>query len=110
LQQDHKKTKFNLFQIRNTAMRYSSQVKPISYLKANAAEVLAHLAEHREPLIITQNGEAKAVLQDLASFEETQETLALLKILALGKQDVAAGKVKPVADVVTRLRAKRAAA
>ncbi len=90
-------------------MRYSSQVKPISYLKANAAEVLAHLAEHREPLIITQNGEAKAVLQDLASFEETQETLALLKILALGNQDVAAGKVKPVTDVVTRLRAKRAA-
>ena len=91
-------------------MRYSSQVKPISYLKANAAEVLAHLTEHREPLIITQNGEAKAVLQDVASFEETQETLALLKILALGNQDVAAGKVKPVADVVTRLRAKRAAA
>ncbi len=64
-------------------MRYSSQVKPISYLKANAAEVLTHLAEQREPMVITQNGEAKAVLQDVASFEETQETLALLKILAL---------------------------
>ncbi|MEK8089188.1 type II toxin-antitoxin system Phd/YefM family antitoxin [Thermithiobacillus plumbiphilus] len=88
-------------------MRYSSQVKPISYLKANAAEVLTHLAEQREPLIITQNGEAKAVLQDVASFEETQETLALLKILALGNQDVAAGKVKPVAEVIARLRAKR---
>ena len=49
-------------------MRYSSQVKPISYLKANAAEVLTHLAESREPLVITQNGEAKAVLQDVASF------------------------------------------
>lgn len=88
-------------------MRYSSQVKPISYLKANAAEILTHLAEQREPLLITQNGEAKAVLQDLASYEETQETLALLKILALGNQDVTAGKVKPVADVVARLRAKR---
>lgn len=88
-------------------MRYSSQVKPISYLKANAAEVLTHLAQLREPLIITQNGEAKAVLQDVASFEETQETLALLKILALGNQDVAAGKVKSVADVAARLRAKR---
>ena len=91
-------------------MRYSSQVKPISYLKANAAEVLRHLAEQREPLIITQNGEAKAVLQDVATYEETQETLALLKILALGNQDVAAGKLKPVADVVARLRAKRATA
>lgn len=92
------------------AMRYSSQVKPISYLKANAAEVLTQLAEQREPLVITQNGEAKAVLQDVASFEETQETLALLKILALGQQDVEAGRVKPVADVVARLRAKRATA
>ena len=90
-------------------MRYSSQVKPISYLKANAAEVLTHLAARREPMVITQNGEAKAVLQDVASFEETQETLALLKILALGNQDMAAGKVKPVADVVARLRARRTA-
>jgi prevent-host-death family protein len=89
-------------------MRYSSQVKPISYLKANAAQVLTNLAEQREPLVITQNGEAKAVLQDVASFEETQETLAMLKILALGNEDVAAGKVKAAADVVARLRAKRA--
>ncbi len=89
-------------------MRYSSQVKPISYLKANAAEILKKLTKQREPLVITQNGEAKAVLQDVASFEETQETLALLKILALGNQEVAASKVKPVADVVARLRAKRA--
>ena len=88
-------------------MRYSSQVKPISYLKANAAEVLANLTLQREPLVITQNGEAKAVLQDVASFEATQEALALLKILALGNQDIAAGKVKPVSDVVARLRAKR---
>jgi prevent-host-death family protein len=88
-------------------VRYSSQVKPISYLKANAAEVLAQLAEQRQPLVITQNGEAKAVLQDVASFQETQETLALLKILALGNQDVVAGKVKPLADVVARLRDKR---
>ena len=91
-------------------MRYSTQVKPISYLKANAAEVLIDLAERREPLVITQNGEAKAVLQDLAFYEETQETLALLKILALGQQDIDAGRVKPLADVATRLRKKRAIA
>lgn len=89
-------------------MRCSSQVKPLSYLKANAAEVLTYIAERSEPMVITQNGEAKAVLQDVASFEETQETLALLKILALGNQDVAASKVKPVNDVVARLRAKQA--
>jgi prevent-host-death family protein len=89
-------------------MRYSSRVKPISYLKANAAEVLAQLAEQREPLVITQNGEAKAVLQDIKSFDEAQQTLALLKILALGNQDAQAGRVKPVGEVVARLRAKRA--
>ena len=92
------------------AIRYSSHVKPISYLKANAAEVLAQLSEQRQPLVITQNGEAKAVLQDVASFEDTQETLALLKILALGNQELEAGQLKPVADVVARLRSKRAAA
>ncbi|MEJ2631242.1 MAG: type II toxin-antitoxin system Phd/YefM family antitoxin [Acidihalobacter sp.] len=89
-------------------MRYSSQIKPISYLKANASELLARLAEQREPLVITQNGEAKAVLQDLASFEETQETLALLKILALGNQEVAEGRLRPANEAIARLRAKTA--
>lgn len=89
-------------------MRYSTQVKPISYLKANAAEVLNQLAEQRQPMVITQNGEAKAVLQDVASFEATQETLALLKVLALGNREIEHGKVKPLAEVVQRLRAKGA--
>jgi prevent-host-death family protein len=88
-------------------MRYSTQIKPISYLKANAAEVLDELNEQRKPLIITQNGEAKAVLQDVASYEQTQETLALLKILALGNQQVEQGKVKRVTEVVRRLRAQK---
>ena len=90
-------------------MRYSTQIQPISYLKANAAQVLLQLAEQREPIIITQNGEAKAVIQDVASFEKTQATMALLKILALGTQEIEAGKVKPVTQVVARLRAKLAA-
>ena len=68
-------------------MLTTAQIKPISYLKANAAEVLQHLTECREPMVITQNGEAKAVLQDVASYEATQETLALLKVLALGQQE-----------------------
>jgi prevent-host-death family protein len=99
-----------LIDFRSATVRYSSQVKSISYLKANAAEVLTRLAENRETLVITQNGEAKAVLQDVASFEETQETLALLKILALSQREVEAGRVKPVADVVARLHAKRSTA
>ena len=58
-------------------------------------------------MVITQNGEAKAVIQDVASYEETQETLALLKILALGKREAVAGKLRPLAQVVKRLRASR---
>jgi prevent-host-death family protein len=85
-------------------MRYSTQIKPISYLKANAAQILEELEQQRRPLVITQNGEAKAVIQDVASYEETQETLALLKILALGTQQVEEGKVTPVAEAVKRIR------
>ena len=88
----------------------SSQIKPISYLKANAAEVLDRLAERREPMLITQNGEARAVIQDVASYEETQETMALLKILALGNREIEAGRVKPLAEAVRHLRAKNKAA
>jgi prevent-host-death family protein len=87
-------------------VKYSSRIKSISYLKANAAEVVRDLAEVREPLVITQNGEAKAVLQDVASYEETQEALALLKILALGTRQVEAGKIVPAAEVLRRLRGK----
>jgi len=90
-------------------MRYSAQIKPISYLKANAAEVLLDLAERREPMVITQNGEAKAVLQDVASFEQTQETMALLKLLALGQQDVQAGRTVSARALVERLKVKRTA-
>ena len=65
-------------------MKLSNQIKPISYLKAHAAEIVRQLAEQREPLVITQNGEAKVVIQDIESYEQTLETMALLKILALG--------------------------
>ena len=87
-------------------MRYSTRVKPISYLKAHAADVLLDLAERREPMVITQNGEAKAVVQDVASYEETQETLALLKLIALGNQDIEAGRTRPARAVVERLRSR----
>lgn len=87
-------------------MKYS-RVKPISYVKANAAEVIRELAENREPLVITQNGEATAVMQDVASYEATQETLALLKILALGRRQVEEGRTIPVAEAAARLRARR---
>ena len=86
----------------------SSRIKPISYVKANAADLIRELKENREPLFITQNGEATAVMQDVASYEATQETLALLKILALGRRQVEEGKTVPAGDVFRRLRKKQA--
>ncbi len=85
-------------------MKLSNQIKPISYLKAHAAEIIRKLVEQREPLIITQNGEAKVVIQDIESYEQTQETMALLKILALGMRQIEEGKVLPADDVIRRLR------
>ena len=90
-------------------MKLSSQIKPISYLKAHAAEIVRNLNEHRGPLVITQNGEAKVVIQDIESYEQTQETLALLKILALGTRQIGEGKIQPAEDVIKRLRKRREA-
>jgi prevent-host-death family protein len=88
-------------------MKLSSQIKPISYLKAHCAEIVRCLSEQREPLIITQNGEAKVVLQGIKSYEQTQDTLALLKILALGTRQIEEGKVQPADNVLKRLRERR---
>ena len=85
-------------------MKLSDQIKPISYLKAHAAEVVRNLSTNMQPMVITQNGEAKAVIQDIKSYEQTQETMALLKILALGQRQIEESKVQPAGDVVAKLR------
>ena len=85
-------------------MKLSNQIKPISYLKAHAAEIVRNLSGQAEPLVITQNGEAKVVIQDIESYEQTQETMALLKILALGMRQIEEGGVQPAGDVMRRLR------
>jgi len=87
-------------------VKLSEQVKPISYLKAHAPEMIRGLAQGAEPVIITLHGEAKAVLQDITTYEQTQETLALLKILALGAQDVEQGHVRPLGEAMAGIRAR----
>lgn len=85
-------------------MKLSDRIKPISYLKANAAEVIQNLAEHQQPMIITVNGEAKAVLQDIDSYEQTQEAIALLKIIAMGQKEIREGKVLPLEEAFRQIR------
>ena len=62
-------------------MKLSTQIKPISYIKIHAPEVIRQVGEEKAPFIITQNGEAKVIMQDIQSFEGNQETMALLKVL-----------------------------
>ena len=73
-------------------MALADQIKPISYLKASTADAVRMVTETGEPLYITQTGEAKIVVQDIKSFEATQESLALLKILALGEAEINRGE------------------
>ena len=77
-------------------MKLSESIQPISYLKAHASEIIRTVSEKRETFIITQNGKAKAVLQDIDLYEETQESLAMLKILAGSSKQLQEGKGKQV--------------
>jgi prevent-host-death family protein len=90
-------------------VKLPSQIKPISYLKTHAAEIVRSLGEKGEPLIITQNGEAKVVMQDIESYEQMQETMALLKILAPGARQIEEGKVQSSTDAIKGLRERRKA-
>ncbi|GBE07593.1 phd_YefM [bacterium BMS3Bbin11] len=89
-------------------MKLSESVKPISYLKSHTAEVLRDVSEGQRTMVITQHGEARAVLQDIASYEQTQESLALLKMLAQSSKSIQEGRSKPIkkafADVRKHIR------
>ena len=85
-------------------MKYSEQIVPISYLKDNVAKIAKELGKGGSPLIVTQNGEAKLVVQDIHSYEETQETLALLKILALGEKQIREGKTMPLDEAIAKIK------
>ena len=76
-------------------MSAKANIKPLTYLKENASDVLAAVSETRTPVIITHNGEAKAVVQDFHTYQEAQNSLAFLKLVALGRESVARGRCKP---------------
>lgn len=84
-------------------MKLSQAIKPISYFKAHAADVIRDLNKRHGTMIITQNGEAKAVLQDIVEYERIQEALALLKMVAQGQKDYEAGKTIPANQMLKEL-------
>lgn len=77
-------------------MKLSETVKPISYLKAHASEIVRDISDNHATYVITLNGIAKAVVQDMVSFEQTQESLILLKMLAQSTKSLQEGRYKPV--------------
>ncbi len=85
-------------------MKLSESVKPISYFKAHASEIVRQIVNSRQPMVITQNGEAKAILQDLVQYEQTQESLAMLKMLAQSQNSLRRGEYRLVADVFSDLK------
>ena len=87
-------------------MKLSESVKPISYLKAHASEILREVTNTKKTMVITQNGEAKVVLQDIKIYEEMQESLALLKILALSTKLKDKKKYKPIDSSFNDIRSK----
>lgn len=89
-------------------MRLSTQIKPISYVKAHASELLDRIEEEREPIIITQNGEAKAVLMDVSSFDQMQETRALLKLLGMAEKEIEAGETFSADEILAEFRKETA--
>jgi len=77
-------------------MKFSERVKPVRYLKAHTAKIIRELSTQPGTLVITQDGQARAVVQDIDSYEQTQESLAMLKLLAQSQRSVEAGKHKPL--------------
>lgn len=84
----------------------SETIKPISYLKAHASELIRKVSNNQKTMIITQNGEAKVILQDIRIYEQTQESLAMLKILALSSKNLKNGKIKSIDQTFKDIQVK----
>ena len=87
-------------------MKLSESVRPISYLKTHASEVIRDVSENYKTILITHNGEAKAILQDVKVYEKQQETLAMLKLIALSTKSIKDGKAKPIRKAFNDLQKK----
>jgi prevent-host-death family protein len=81
-------------------MKLSQDLKPVSYIKNNMAEVLRKLNENQGTMIITQNGEARAALIDIKAYEDLQETLAMLQMIAQGNKNLTRGRYRPAEQVL----------
>ena len=87
-------------------VNFKNDIKPISYIKTNAAEMMKYVNDNRTPIIITQNGEAKAVLMDIDSYQNMQNAFALLNIIKISEDEIKKGDFQYSDDVFTELNSK----
>ncbi len=87
-------------------MRLREDIKPITYMKTRAAELLRTVGETRRPVVITQNGEARGVVLDVASYEELRDATMMLKLIAQGEEDVRQGRTVPQDEVFRSVRSR----
>ena len=80
-------------------MQITNDIKPVTYLKSRVADVLKQINETRRPMIITQNGEARAVIQDPKSYEDMKNAISLLKLLSFAEEDIKNGNLLDEEDV-----------
>ncbi|GAB1481870.1 type II toxin-antitoxin system Phd/YefM family antitoxin [Treponema sp.] len=87
-------------------LNFKTDIKPISYIKTNAAEMMKYVNDSRNPIIITQNGEAKAVLMDIDSYQNMRNAFSLLNIIKMSEGEIKRGEYKDSDQVFTELEAK----
>ena len=87
-------------------MQLSQTIKPISYLKSKTAEIINSVNKNRQSIIITQNGEAKAVVQDIKSYENLKNSLALLKLIVQSEEDIRKNNITPQDEMFNNLEKK----
>ncbi len=87
-------------------MKLSTAVKPISHIKSHASEIISEISETGSPVVVTVNGEARVIIQDLKEYEKDRESIAMLKILAMGRKDILKGSHKPLHQAFAGLKKK----
>ncbi len=87
-------------------MKLSTAVKPISHIKSHASEVISEITETGNPVVVTVNGEARVIIQDIKEYEKDREGMAMLKILAMGRKDMLEGRHKPIHEAFDELKKK----
>lgn len=80
-------------------MNITQDIKPVTYLKSRAADILKQINETHRPVIITQNGEPKAILQDPESYENMRNAIGILKLISHGENEIRSGKARPQQEV-----------